>query len=798
MNTRKLTILVVEDDEVDRMDIARSLKRSGFNVELYYAGDPESGLKQAFERQYDCIFLDYNLPGGTGIDVLQSIRSSGSKTPIIVMTAHGSLTNAVEAMKCGASDYLVKSMLTPEGIAQSLLHVMRLRENERIQEHLTRELRNTQNRLQKVIDHSPIVLFALDEQGIFTLFDGKGSDALGLSGSMMPGRHVSAMEEALPGAEELFRRGLGGDSDRTVVASGSNHFEVSYSPIRDENGGITGVIGIATDVTELMLAKQIAENTAKLKQEFVANMSHEIRTPMNGIIGLTNILLETELNGEQKNYLTCIKNCSRNLLVIINDVLDFSKIELGKMSFENVPFRLSEVCGQTAELFRNKAAEKNVRLLLKLDPSLPETVCGDPTRLTQVLNNLVSNAIKFTEKGYIAIIVRGGESAENRQTVNFEVYDTGIGIHEDSLHTIFESYRQADGDTTRKYGGTGLGLSIVKQLIESQNGKIQVSSTPGKGSCFGFRLTFDIADPAIERRVVSEIADYKNLRGSRILLAEDNPINQMIARKLLVSWGAKVDAVENGAEAVRMVSAESYDLVLMDIQMPEMNGYEAASCLRELGHRIPIMAMTAHATVEEKDRCFSNGMNDYISKPFDPEKLKRQINDLLGKSKVQEDRTSHSQFGNNNSKNTGGIRGKFDSSALSGRTLRQQKLLKARSEVALERPDLSYIRQLSGDKNDFMIEMIELFMSRTKEALEALREGQERCNWEEVRLIAHRIKPTFRYVGSNRIQQALAEVEQLTAGTPGNPDEVRTLLTNIEKQSMQLLIQLESELESLR
>ena len=483
MADRKFQILVVEDDELDRLIIKKALKSASINHDLYFAEDHESGKAATQNQEYDCIFLDYNLPGGTGIDLLKEIRKAGNQSPIIIVTSQGDEKIAVEAMKTGANDYIPKDLLTGDGIAQSVRYMVNLKEQASRQRELELQLSTTQNQLKAVVANAPIILFALNKNSEFTLFEGKGLEELKIDKEKFINQPLANFSKEIPIQLEYFHKALEGQEVKIVAEWENKYFEIFYTSIRDNENTIIGVIGIAADVTahkkileQLENAKQLAEETAKIKENFLANMSHEIRTPMNGIIGLTRILLNTNLNEEQSGYLSSIKMCSDNLMVIIDDILDFSKIEAGKMTFEEVPFNINQSVKHAIELFQAKADEKGIQLVSEVDPKLPATISGDPTRLSQIINNLISNAIKFTEKGEVRIIARVGQKVNNKVTVQFEIKDSGIGIPEKSIATIFDSFTQASSDTTRKFGGTGLGLTIVKKLIELQEGEISVKS----------------------------------------------------------------------------------------------------------------------------------------------------------------------------------------------------------------------------------------------------------------------------------------------------------------------------------
>ncbi|HNP49697.1 MAG TPA: ATP-binding protein, partial [Bacteroidia bacterium] len=482
MSEQLLQILVVEDDELDRMIMKRALLGSGMKHDLHFAEDHESGKEAAAGKEYDCIFLDYNLPGGTGLELLKEIRAAKNTSPIILVTSQGDEKIAVEAMKNGANDYIPKSLLSADGIAQSVRFMVALKAQEKQRLLLEQQLKETERRLKTVVANAPIILFAIDEKEQFTLFEGKGLESMGINKEEFTGKTIKDIQ-GIPIHVEDYQSAMQGEEVTSVVEMDNKFFELFYTPIHSDDNAVTGVIGVASDITghklaeeELKTAMTLAEETAKLKEQFLANMSHEIRTPMNGIIGLTRILLNSQLNEEQLRFLQSIKVCSDNLLVIINDILDLSKIEAGKMSFESVPFRIQDLARHAVELFQAKADEKSIQLVTKLDSQLPEALCGDPTRLSQILNNLMSNAIKFTSEGEVSLSIQLRSKRDEQVTVDFEIKDSGIGIPEGSLNSIFESFTQAGTDTTRKFGGTGLGLTIVKRLIELQGGNIGVRS----------------------------------------------------------------------------------------------------------------------------------------------------------------------------------------------------------------------------------------------------------------------------------------------------------------------------------
>ena len=387
---------------------------------------------------------------------------------------------------------------------------------------------------------------------------------------------------------------------------------------------------------ELKNAKEAAEAASKTKSEFLANMSHEIRTPMNGILGTLQLLQGSSLTDSQDEYVSIAYSSGEALLSLLNDILDFSKIEAGKLELEYIPFNLVSLVRELTVLLSQRASERKVELLSDLDEEIPSVIKGDSVRIRQILANLLTNAIKFTDDGTVTIKASVLDRTEKVVRLKIEVIDSGIGISEEAQRKLFNSFTQADGSTTRKYGGTGLGLAIVRQLVTLMRGRLGVDSEEGKGACFWIEIAFEIPDEKIvSSQVEKQAVELADKLEGHVLLVEDNPINQMIAKKMLEKIGLTYELVVNGEEAVaRIKQPHEFKAVLMDCQMPVMDGYEATHAIRELEQKsslehMPVIAMTANAMEGDKDKCLQAGMDDYVAKPVKQDALKQVLSDWL-------------------------------------------------------------------------------------------------------------------------------------------------------------------------
>jgi len=405
------------------------------------------------------------------------------------------------------------------------------------------------------------------------------------------------------------------------------------------SGIIANTFGRRDVENELLIAKENAEKASLAKAQFLSTMSHEIRTPMNAVIGLSHLLLQENPSVEQIQNLKILKFSAENLLGIINDILDFSKIESGKIVLEEEDIVIRDLIDGILYSFSYKTDEKGILLSANIHDDVPEVILTDQVRLAQILNNLVSNAVKFTIRGSIELEIKKKESHPQFEEIEFIVKDTGIGIPESKHQSIFEEFTQADSNTTRLYGGTGLGLAITSRLLKLFNSKIELRSKPDEGSVFSFVLWVKTGIRKVEMKInYQDVTDFTLLRGKKILVVEDNKVNQIIARKFLNQWGIQIEVAENGKEALDKLSVSSYHLILMDLQMPIMDGYEATKEIRKPGspyHDIPIVALSASAMLQIRDRAIKIGMNDFVTKPFNPNELYVKIvKQIIGKDAI--------------------------------------------------------------------------------------------------------------------------------------------------------------------
>jgi PAS domain S-box-containing protein len=600
--------------------------------------------------------------------------------------------------------------------------------------------------------------------------------------------------------QEVFDKGSVADSPLTLRHIDGKLTDVLFngSVYKDDKGNVLGVVIVARDVTdqkriatELIEARVfaelateiaeeakinaenaaiIAENAVKAKQQFLSNMSHEIRTPMNAIIGFTKVVLKTDLNAKQKEYLNAIKMSGDALIVLINDILDLAKVDAGKMTFEKTPFKMKSSINAMLHLFETKIQEKNLRLVTEYDSNIPDVLVGDPVRLHQIILNLVSNAVKFTTKGKITVSVDSLYEEEDKVIIQFAVTDTGIGIPEEKTGKIFENFQQASSGTSRLYGGTGLGLAIVKQLVESQGGSIRVKSTVGEGSTFSFTLSFQKtnSDAELDNEMVELDTEIKNIK---VLVVEDIPLNQLLMKTLLDEFGFAREIAENGKIAIEKLKKQDYDIILMDLQMPEMNGFEATEYIRKtMNSKIPIIALTADVTTVDLAKCKAVGMNDYIAKPVDERLLYSKIIGILKKPKLE----------NNSVK------------------INEKRIEKNSTEKKIKCIDLVYLNQRTKSNPKLMMEMISLYLSQTPPLIHTIRQSLEDKNWPLLGAAAHKMVPSFSIMGINSKFENLAKKIQEFAIVQDQTEAIDDLVTQLEEICLQACSELEVELNVIK
>lgn len=598
--------------------------------------------------------------------------------------------------------------------------------------------------------------------------------------------------------QEVFAKGSVADSPLTLRHKKGKLTDVLFngSVYKDDNGNVMGVVIVARDVTdqkrietELIeaivfaeLATGIAEeaqakaesstktaiDAVKAKQQFLSNMSHEIRTPMNAIIGFTKVVLKTELSAKQREYLSAIKLSGDALIVLINDILDLAKVDAGKMTFEQVPFKMEESIKAMLHIFEAKIQEKNLELVVQYDKNIPEVLLGDSARLHQVILNLVSNAVKFTTKGKITVRVSLLNQDNDKATIEFAVSDTGIGIPENKIDTIFENFQQASSGTSRLYGGTGLGLAIVKQLVEPQGGTITVKSKMDEGSTFSFVLDFLKTNALAQTDIALLELDSVN-RSIKVLVVEDMALNQLLMKTLLDDFGFERDIADNGQIAVEKLQANTYDIILMDLQMPIMNGFEATDYIRNtLKLDIPIIALTADVTTVDLAKCKSVGMNDYIAKPVDERLLFNKIIGLVKTPVFQKDIS------------------------------KVETEIEENESAATNYTNLEYLKVRTKSNPKLMMEMIEIYLQQTPPLLEAMNKGMLNKDWPLLAAAAHKIIPSFAIMGMSHELENMAKQIQEAANADQFTNETAKMVLQLETICRQACQELELEFNLIK
>jgi PAS domain S-box-containing protein len=594
--------------------------------------------------------------------------------------------------------------------------------------------------------------------------------------------------------KEVFEKGFIMNFPLTIIDGVLTDVILSGSVYKDLQGSTMGAVVVARDIThlkkvekELIEAKlfaekatqiaedakakaekatRIAEDAVKAKQQFLSNMSHEIRTPMNAIIGFTKVMLKTELSIKQKEYLNAIQLSGDSLIVLINDILDLAKVDAGKMVFEQIPFKLSLSLSAILHLFETKIQEKNLELIKKYDSNIPHVVVGDPVRLHQIILNLMSNAVKFTNKGAITVGIDIQNEDSEKITIEFSVADTGIGISENKVDKIFENFQQASSGTSRLYGGTGLGLAIVKHLVESQGGSISVESKINEGSTFRFILSFQKTTSEAVAEI--EMLDLdEEINRIKVLVVEDIALNQLLMKTLLDDFGFERDIAANGKIAIEKLKTKSYDIILMDLQMPEMNGFEATDYIRnKLNSKIPIIALTADVTTVDLEKCKAVGMNDYIAKPVDERLLYSKIVGLVKKTiKIDTFNQKEESFGINQKINC---------------------------------TNLDYLNQRTKSNPILMMEMISLYLEQTPPLVNEMKSSFKSKDWKALYVAVHKLIPSFAIMGISTDFENMAKKLQEYASSQQLLEGIPDLVMQLDNVCTQACVELKIEFNTIK
>ena len=624
-------------------------------------------------------------------------------------------------------------------------------------------LRESEEQFRTITSAAQDAIIMMDEKGDISHWNRAAESTFGCSEEeaigrnlhtfLVPKRFHEAHREAFPRFQETGKgAAVGKILELAAVRKNGEEFPVELSLSAARIQGQWHAIGVMRDITKrkreekvLQQAKEAAETANRAKSEFLANMSHEIRTPMNGIMGMTELVLNTDLDAEQRECLQTALGCSESLLTLINDILDFSKIEAGRFELEITDFDPAATVEGVANLLALQAAEKNLEMAYCVHPGVPTHLRGDPVRLRQVIVNLLGNAVKFTESGDVALAVTVDEQDDKQATLLFSVCDTGIGIPAERQAAIFDSFTQADGATTRKHGGTGLGLTIARQIVELMGGEIWVESEVGRGSTFQFRVPFARSATASTQPPDSksdrEPEPTSRWKGSgpkpRILVAEDNAVNRKVAAKVLRNYGCDVTTAVNGRLAVELLEQGAFDLVFMDVQMPEMDGLTATKHLREddRWNDLPIVAMTAHAMAGDQERCLAAGMNDYVSKPVNAAAMHAMVEKWARAPKA--DREGEEV-----------VVASTDSEE--GRSMQDHQSIDV--ETALD--------QLAGDRELFD-EALDVFMGTIPEALGDLQTAASNKDAHSLQAAAHSLKGAAATVCAEPVRQTAEHLEEM-------------------------------------
>jgi PAS domain S-box-containing protein len=760
-----VNILIVEDDAVDRQALVRALAASSLSaVNIRQAATLAEALAMLREDEPDVVLLDLGLPDSHGLEFIPALAPWMEEIPIVVLTGSDDEEMALLAMQKGVQDYLTKDAIAGPTLRRVIRYAIERKQYER-------QLLMSEALYRAIFENSAVAIIVADKSLRLVSWNQVLESLLGMDRSDLLGRDASTLH---PPQEWQRIRSLDvarpGHLETKIIRKTGELVDVAIflSPLKASDGEVIGSMAVAVDIAErkrieahLRQAKEQAEQMScelteatalandlaaraeaanAAKSQFLANMTHEIRTPMNAILGFSDLLAEQPLTEEQREYVNLIQGSGQHLLGLINDVLDLSKIEAGALHAELEDCGLAAALHCVEAMMHSLADQKGLELRMIVDPDVPDRVRTDCARLRQCLVNLIGNAIKFTPSGHVHVRVHVDRS-QGVPRLRFDVEDTGIGIAPEKQEQIFEAFVQADGTTTRKYGGTGLGLTITRKLATLLGGTVSVESELGRGSVFSLTIAAGLCasdsppqdTPADEQLAAGSPCGRDAKLSGRVLVAEDVKTNQILIRLMLQRLGLDVTLVENGNQAIREATRSSYDLILMDVEMPEKNGHEATRELRSLGVATPIIALTAHAMNEDRQDCLAAGCDDYLAKPID----RNRLIEILAK---------HLHAGEGATMST------------------QPQTPESPQSDAAETPVICWDRLISRIvEEDLARELMPVCIEDNKTRLAALAEAVDAKDAANVKLYAHAIKGASANLGAETLSEVARRLEHMAA-----------------------------------